>query len=73
MQSDNDSYLATKLGRILDKGIPDSEADMYLGLLEEQTLRFVEMIDGIQVEVTEQLDKAIEVSKQLQRIGVWKD
>ena len=52
--------------------IPRDRADEYQGMLEEQTDRITEMVSGIEEEVTERLQQAIEVSRELERVGVWK-
>jgi len=53
---------------MLERGIPDSQGKEYVKALQEHTARFItEMIEVLQAEVTLQLQKAIEVSQQLEK------
>jgi hypothetical protein len=55
---------------MLERGIPDSDAKFYLGALQEQTPRFIEMVEDIQAAVGQRLREAIEVSQELEKIGM---
>lgn len=62
----NDSYQVAKTRGVLEIGIPDSEAVSYQKSLEEITLSLTTMIMEVQTAITQQRDKAIEVSQQLE-------
>lgn len=55
---------------MLERGIPDSDAKFYLTALQAQTPRFIEMVEDTQAAVGQQLRKAIEVSQQLEKMGM---
>ena len=55
---------------MLEKGIPESRAKSFLEALQKETLPFMQMVEDIQVAVGEQLKKVIEVSQQLENIGL---
>ncbi|KAI9569987.1 hypothetical protein HD554DRAFT_2086142 [Boletus coccyginus] len=66
--SDNDVFPAAKLRGMLERGIPGSQGKLYVEALQEQTARFIkEMVGELQAEVALQLQKAIEVSQQLEK------